>query len=157
MLILQREPSTKHGTFGAYILDGHEFCVTLEPEVTGFPAGEYVLHHYFSPEHQFEVMRFADPEDGGKLAARCIENHPGNAFFDTRGCVLVGIMKGKLDCAAVYPSINPKTGAADFRHYLGVIPAILESKAAFAKLMALIPSGTPITVIDAQAVADGNV
>ena len=133
-LILQTNKSESWGTPGCYILNGVIYLKTLEPVNVGFPAGEYILQIYFSPEHGFYVPRFISPTDP-KFADRCIENHPGNIAFDTKDCVLVGDGYDDIDCEAAYPRINPKTGAFDPRHYLGIVHGLTNSHVTFEHLM----------------------
>ena len=133
-LILQTEANQPWGTPGQYLIDGLGYLKTLEPVNVGFPAGDYILQIYFSPEHGYFVPRFISPTDP-KFADRCIENHPGNICYDTHNCVLVGDGYGNIDCAAAYNKIDPKTGKMDPRHYLGTVRGLTNSGVTFQHLM----------------------
>jgi len=86
-----------HGTFGALVLDGQPFCVTLEPyhrfNESGkscIPEGQYIGVPYNSP--RFGAVYLLADTAGREM----IEFHPGNSDDDTRGCILLAECYGKL-------------------------------------------------------------
>ena len=133
-LILHSTVSLRWGTPGQYIIDGAPYFKTLEPPIPVLPAGDYILQIYFSPEHWCYVPRYISLTDP-TIAPRCIESHWGNVYLDTKGCTLVGDRFDDINCAEIYPAINPRTGQPDPRHSLGIIPGILDSKATWKMMM----------------------
>lgn len=81
----------QEGTLGVLRLDGHLFCVTLEPPENGnqtdiscIPTGEYLCRRVESP-------RFGDTFEVAEVPGRShILLHVGNVADDTAGCVLLG-------------------------------------------------------------------
>lgn len=97
--IVRLEESTD-GTFGSLLIDGHVFCVTLEPpdkenqrNISNIPPGEYVCKRINSPKYggTFEVMNVTSRSH--------VLFHAGNLVKDTKGCILLarkfGTLKGE--------------------------------------------------------------
>lgn len=110
-------------TFGHFVPEGGETLVLVlehlwvdadhdglsDHDVSRIPAGVYRCIRRFSPKHGYDVFELQGVPGRGN-----IEIHPGNTTKDTLGCILVGNTFGTLDGK----------------------PAVLDSKAAFAKFMA---------------------
>ena len=97
MLRLNRQEEADDGTFGALLLDGRVFCVTLEPpdrdnqqNISNIPPGVYPLRRVVSPKYgeTFEICEV--PSRAHVLL------HAGNLVRHTRACVLVAQYWGKL-------------------------------------------------------------
>lgn len=93
------------GTFGALLLNGKAFCVTLElpwrgnaQGVSCIPTGRYVLKRTPSPLVT-DITKGTWPtafEVTGVPGRSRVLIHPGNTVHDTRGCILVARTWGKL-------------------------------------------------------------
>ncbi|WP_419786284.1 DUF5675 family protein [Pseudodesulfovibrio sp.] len=88
---LVRIEKSNDGTFGVLRLDGHVFCVTLEPpdrgnaqDVSCIPAGRYRCRRVDSP-HFGTSFEITDVPGRSHILL-----HAGNVAADTRGCVLLG-------------------------------------------------------------------
>ena len=100
-LILQRKPTIKDTTFGELLIDGKNFCYTLEDVVrevagkkveewkiagkTAIPVGRYRLELVNSS--RFGLDTFSLINVPGFTSIRI---HSGNDDADTEGCLLVG-------------------------------------------------------------------
>ena len=81
----------KKGVFGELYLNNHFICWTLENRSKLIPAGGYIVKNSQSPKFKREL-----PLLYNKViqASRGIRIHVGNdAVKDSRGCVLVGMMR----------------------------------------------------------------
>lgn len=81
----------KKGVFGELYLNNHFVCWTLENRSKLIPAGGYCVKNSQSPKFKREL-----PLLYNKViqASRGIRIHVGNdAVKDSRGCVLVGMMR----------------------------------------------------------------
>jgi len=81
----------KKGVFGELYLNNHFICWTLENRSKLIPAGGYLVKNSKSPKFKREL-----PLLYNKViqASRGIRIHVGNdAVKDSRGCVLVGMMR----------------------------------------------------------------
>lgn len=93
-LAVKRQTLTSKSTIGRLLVDGHEFCWTLEdvvragPKVygqTAIPAGTYKVLLTVSPRFNRVLPLLVDvPGFEG------VRIHPGNKPEDTDGCLLVG-------------------------------------------------------------------
>lgn len=83
-LILKRVASNPNGTTGVLVgVDDWPIGVTLEPQQTIIPEGEYSVVAYFSPARQHDCFLIQNvPGHSG------VELHIGNYARDTEGCVL---------------------------------------------------------------------
>lgn len=97
MIKIIRLEESDDGTFGVMMIDGHVFCVTLEPpdldnksNVSNIPPGSYTLRRGMSPKYgeTFEIS--------GVRSRSHILIHAGNIVDHTKGCVLVAQYFGKL-------------------------------------------------------------
>jgi hypothetical protein len=135
-----------YGTRCEWLVDGEHNSYHLMPQFPTLTSGDYVLFHYFSPNHGFEVLRFYKVGDDAWNQAHPDEVHPGNLYVDTTGCSLCGIAFGLIDCSTAY-----KEG--DHRHNLkgpdgsSNVPGIVGSRTMFKRLIAEIPDATPIKVL----------
>ena len=95
--ILRMNEDYDLGTFGAMLIQGEPFCVTLEPGdrvnapfVSSIPAQQYWVEKYHSEKYKdtFRVMNVPGREH--------ILFHSGNRVIDTEGCILVAQYWGKL-------------------------------------------------------------
>jgi len=95
--IVRVETDANNGTFGALILGGEMFCITLEPysrdnalSVSCIPTGQYTCRRYSSSKYKntFEV---SGVQDRTKILF-----HAGNIDEHTAGCILLGEKIGKL-------------------------------------------------------------
>lgn len=86
-----RVESGDAGTFDAVLLDGHVFCVALEPEIP-IQEGQYIAGKYMSPKFGYEVWKL-DNTPGYTY----VEIHPGNMKENTTACLLLGQYWGKLN------------------------------------------------------------
>lgn len=92
-LLLQREPSDEHRTFGQLFIDGQYFCETLEDVVrevkikgiSAIPEGRYRITMENSP--RFGPNTITVNKVPGFTGVRI---HAGNTEGDTEGCPLVG-------------------------------------------------------------------
>lgn len=81
----------EHGTFGAFVLDGNPFCVTLEPyQGKIIPAWVYIAEPYDSPT--FGPVYLLKDVHGRSY----IEIHQLNRDVDTRGCIGLASHYGNL-------------------------------------------------------------
>ena len=78
------------GVFGTVLLDGHLFCVSLEPNVC-IPEGEYIAMRYNSPKRKYEVWQLLSVPKRTN-----IQIHPGNLQENSEGCQLIAQYPGKL-------------------------------------------------------------
>jgi len=114
-LLIQREPSDEHRTFGQLFIDGQYFCETLEDVVrevkikgeTAIPAGSYRITMENSPRFGRNTITIKDVP--GFTGVRI---HAGNTEGDTEGCPLVGqiradasILKSKAALDELKPEI----------------------------------------------------
>ena len=90
-LHLQRFPPGPEATEGRLVVDGADFCATLEPQ-TPIPAGTYPVTLYHSPRFGREVPLLHDVP-----GHTFIEIHCGNSALDTKNCVLVALDGGRPD------------------------------------------------------------
>ena len=95
--LIRLEEHPVEGTFGALLLDGQVFCVTLEPpdrdnaaSVSNIPPGKYVCKRFHSLKHPdtFQITNVP--------MRNAILFHSGNTVEHTEGCVLVAQGFGKL-------------------------------------------------------------
>lgn len=128
ILILQREKSTGRSTPGRLLIDGEEFCYTLEDKVrekwypdgklvpvsfwkipgqTAIPSGEYALIVDYSS--RFKKLL---PHVLGVPGFDGIRFHGGNTEANTLGCILVGSERVSEDriqnCAATVAALTEK-------------------------------------------------
>lgn len=100
-LELKRVSSTKNGTCGVLLSNGHPFALTMEnpwlenkTNISCIPAGVYICKRVQSPKfgNTFEVTNVAGRSH--------ILFHKGNTKDDTHGCILVaeqfGYLNGKV-------------------------------------------------------------
>lgn len=114
-LLLQREPSDEHRTFGKLYIDGQYCCETLEDVVrdvkingeTAIPEGTYRITVENSPKFGRNTITVKDVP--GFTGVRI---HAGNTEGDTEGCPLVGqiradasILKSKAALDELKPEI----------------------------------------------------
>ena len=149
-LLIKRQPSETDGTPGGMMTIGQLFvnqmfqCLTLEDQIrptgefvfgkTAIPAGRYQItinrSNRFSQIAGHDVMLpliFDLPGNNTMFGAHGIDEagcrlHAGNDEFDTEGCILLGLLRGK---------VLDKNGK--FLAY-----GILQSATAFAAVFALI-------------------
>ena len=95
--ILRLEENFKYGTFGALILAGEFFCVTLEnpdivnkKNISSIPAQQYLCRKVESPKWR-ETYEITDVPDRTHVLF-----HPGNLVEHTEGCIILGQHPGKL-------------------------------------------------------------
>lgn len=121
--ILRIENAPGDGTFGAVLLDGCTFCVSLEPpwygnqvDVSCIPPGQYHCAPVTSPRfgETYEVMDVPGRSE--------ILFHAGNWARDTRGCIMFGEAWGEVDgqrgirySAATVATFKARQGRIDFR------------------------------------------
>ena len=148
-LLIKRQPSETDGT-GGMMTVGQLFinqmfqCLTLEDQIR--PAGEFVFGKTAIPAGRYQIIinrseRFSQiaghdvflplildlPGNKTMFGAHSIDEagcrlHAGNDEFDTEGCILLGLVRGKV-CDA----------KGNFLAY-----GILQSATAFAAVFALI-------------------
>lgn len=96
-LTLQRLEESEDGTFGALLIDGHVFCVTLEPpdkdnqqNISNIPPNTYVIVRTHSNKYgvTFEIT--------GIPGRTRVLIHAGNIVSHTKGCVILGQYWDKL-------------------------------------------------------------
>lgn len=97
-LLLQREPSDEHRTFGKLYIDGQYFCETLEDPV----RDEKIKGHTAIPEGTYRITMENSPRFGrNTITIKDVPNftgvriHAGNTEHDTEGCPLVGQVRAK--------------------------------------------------------------
>lgn len=97
MLKIIRLEEAEDGTFGALMIRGYVFCVTLEPpdkdnqqNISNIPPGEYICKRVDSPKYgdTFEINGVPDRSH--------VLFHSGNVLRHTKGCVLLGRKWGVL-------------------------------------------------------------
>ncbi len=129
-LRLVREPSADGTTLGVLFVDGVFECFTCEdqlreqaghpvatwkvPGATAIPAGTYPVTVRLSPHFGRPV-----PLLSAVPGFTDVEIHTGNTIADTRGCVLVGQLRGAArigDSRAALDRLVPKIEAALARH-----------------------------------------
>ena len=93
---LIRVEESKTGSFGAWLINGEAFCVTLEPPdldnreyISNIPPGRYLCVRYHSSKYD----TFQITEVPGRSL---IIIHSGNTVDDTHGCILLGQYWDKL-------------------------------------------------------------
>jgi len=117
-LLLQREPSDEHRTFGKLFIDGQFCCHTLEDVVrdekikgeTAIPAGVYRITMEHSP--RFGPNTITVNKVPGFTGVRI---HAGNTEQDTEGCPLVGLVRADasiLQSRAALDELKPEVAAA---------------------------------------------
>jgi hypothetical protein len=96
---------SEDGTFGALLLNGKVFCVTLEPpdrnnapNISNIPPGQYIAKRATSPLVQkITKGKHKDTFEITNIPGRAkVLFHPGNTVADTQGCVLLGQYWDKL-------------------------------------------------------------
>lgn len=99
-LKLIRVEESEDGTFGALLIEGRVFCVTLEPpdednkrNISNIPAGTYTCERVNSPKHgkTFEITKVPNRSH--------ILFHSGNIVTHTKGCILLARKFGVLNKA----------------------------------------------------------
>lgn len=117
-IIIQREPSDEHRTFGKLFIDGQYCCETLEDVVrdekikgeTAIPAGTYRITLEHSP--RFGPNTITVNKVPGFVGVRI---HAGNTEADTEGCPLVGQVRADasiLHSRAALDELKPEIAAA---------------------------------------------
>lgn len=117
-LLIQREPSDEHRTFGQLFIDGQYFCETLEDVVreekikgeTAIPEGTYRITVENSPRFGRNTITIKDVP--GFTGVRI---HAGNTEGDTEGCPLVGQIRADasiLKSKAALDELKPEIIAA---------------------------------------------
>lgn len=105
-LLIKRQPSTEHGTFGRLYVDEVFACFSLEDEVrevagknvsewkvkgeTAIPAGRYkvIITHSNRFNRDLPLLLNVEGFTGIRI-------HPGNTQDNTEGCILVGTDKNE--------------------------------------------------------------
>lgn len=125
-IILQRLTTSDQGTFGALLINGRPYYVTLElpwkdnkRNISCIPPGTYHAVKMFSEKFQKVVFVLEDVPERD-----LIEFHIGNEIKNTEGCVLLG---------SEYSRTNY---------------AIIESRLAFDDFMLRMPDEWSVTVKD---------
>jgi hypothetical protein len=97
MLKLVRLEEARDGTFGALLIDGHVFCVTLEPpdfdnqqNISNIPPDKYICKRVQSPKYG-ETFEITDIPNRSHVLF-----HAGNIVEHTKGCVLLARKWGVL-------------------------------------------------------------
>lgn len=97
MLKLIRLEEAEDGTFGAMLINGHVFCVTLEPpdrenqqDISNIPPGDYKCKRVVSP-HFGETFEITNVPNRSKVLF-----HAGNIVSQTKGCILLARKFGVL-------------------------------------------------------------
>ena len=95
-LQVRRDLFSTISTQGELLIDGNHFCYTLEPpyktdgsKPRAIPEGTYPLTIRWSPEFNKHV-----PHVENVPGFTAIEQHIGNFPRDTKGCTLVGLLRG---------------------------------------------------------------
>lgn len=95
--LIRLEENFEYGTFGALILAGEFFCVTLEnPDrenkrnISSIPAQQYLCRKIVSPRWRetYEITNVPNRDH--------VLFHPGNVVKHTEGCVILADRLGKL-------------------------------------------------------------
>lgn len=94
-MFLNRLEVTDHGIFGHLTLDNGFNCVTLERHDIAIPQGTYKVTLYDSPIHGVVPLLQGVP---GRTD---IEIHEGNWEFNSKGCILVGASRDRLDSTMI--------------------------------------------------------
>lgn len=88
-LELKRQPATANACLGSLYVNGIWECYTLERPEVMIPCGTFPVVIRMSPTHK-ELRPYIDNVPG----RTDIEMHIGNWPRDSKGCVLVGQLKG---------------------------------------------------------------
>jgi hypothetical protein len=95
--VLIRVSEEANGTLGVWKIDGHAFCVTLEPpdlnnqpNISNIPPGDYIMKRYSSEKYP-DTWEITGVPNRTKVLV-----HAGNKIRDTHGCVMQGETFGKL-------------------------------------------------------------
>ena len=124
-LKLTRTSECDGSTFGVLAIDNHPMFVTCElpwannmHEFSCIPAGKYKIAVKNSPKFgkSYEVLHVPDRAD--------ILFHAGNTHADTHGCILLGLMFGKVNGQAAI--LSSRAAVANFMVELGGKEAELE-------------------------------
>lgn len=99
MLKIVRLEEAEDGSFGSLLIEGHVFCVSLEPpdkdnqkNISNIPPGKYICKRINSPKYgeTFEITRVPNRSH--------VLFHSGNIVKHTKGCILLarkwGVLKG---------------------------------------------------------------
>ena len=97
-LRLERVGYRAHYTIGHLYVDGVYECDTLEPTWRDYANGEEkVIGESAIPEGTYKMFLRSNGKWGFTVPQlidvpmfKAIQIHPGNTFFDTTGCILVG-------------------------------------------------------------------
>jgi len=102
-IILQRLTTSDQGTFGALLINGRPYYVTLElpwkdnkQKISCIPPGTYHAIKMFSEKFQ-KVVFVLEDVPGRDL----IEFHIGNEIKNTEGCILLGSEFSRTEYAIV--------------------------------------------------------
>jgi len=97
MLKLVRLEEAEDGTFGALLIGGHVFCVTMEPpdldnqkNISNIPPGKYTCKRIDSPKYG-DTFEITDVPGRSHVLF-----HKGNVLSHTKGCVLLARKWGVL-------------------------------------------------------------
>jgi len=95
--ILRMNEDSQQGTFGALLIQGEPFCVTLEPGdllntpfKSSIPAQQYWCKKHYSPLFH-DTYKVLDVPGRSEVLL-----HPGNTAVDTEGCIVLAQYWGKL-------------------------------------------------------------
>lgn len=97
MLKIVRLEEAEDGSFGSLLIEGHVFCVSLEPpdkdnqkNISNIPPGKYTCKRVNSPKYgeTFEIT--------GVPNRSHVLFHSGNVVKHTKGCVLLARKFGVL-------------------------------------------------------------
>lgn len=95
--LVRLDYKTSEGTFGAILVEGKLFCLTLElpflyniRSQSCIPIGEYTCTYREDPNRESYHVKDVPRRDG-------ILIHAGNGLEDTTGCILVGMAIGKVN------------------------------------------------------------
>lgn len=108
-ILVRREPTRDGLTFGRLYINGVYHMNTLDPHVV--PPGRYRITLYHSPHFNRTV-----PLLHGIPGHDFIEIHSGNTINQTKGCILVGLVRNG---PALFSSIS---AFGELMHYLLAIP-----------------------------------
>jgi hypothetical protein len=102
-IVLQRLTTSDEGTFGALLVNGRPYYVTLElpwknnqKDISCVPPGTYKATRMFS--EKFKKVVFVLHNVSGR---DLIEFHIGNSIENTNGCILLGSEFNKTEYAIV--------------------------------------------------------